>query len=55
MPFCEKCGAMNPDESTVCRSCGKALNADRRTGNTLIIIIAVIMVVATILVLFFLS
>jgi uncharacterized membrane protein YvbJ len=53
LPFCEKCGTMNPDGSAKCSSCGNPLKADRKLGNTLILIIAIIMVLATVLGLFF--
>ncbi len=52
MPFCDKCGAKNPDEAKKCSNCGNSLEKDRRLGNMLIVIIAIIMVVATVLVLF---
>jgi len=55
MPFCEKCGTMNPDEASKCSSCGNTFSKGRKTGNVLIIILGIIMVVATILVLFFLG
>lgn len=51
MPFCERCGTMNPDDASVCVKCGNFLKTDRRKGNLLIIIIAIIMVVTTVVVL----
>lgn len=55
MPFCEKCGTMNPDEASKCSSCGNVFTKGRKMGNILILVIGVIMVVSTILVLFFLG
>jgi predicted nucleic acid-binding Zn ribbon protein len=55
LPFCEKCGTMNPDEATKCSSCGNVFTKGRKMGNVLILIIGIIMVVSTILVLFFLG
>lgn len=48
MPFCEKCGTMNPDEASKCSSCGNAFTKGRKMGNILILIIAIVMVVATV-------
>ncbi len=48
MPFCEKCGTMNPDEASKCSSCGNVFTKGRKMGNILILILAVIMVVATV-------
>jgi len=55
VPFCQKCGAMNPDEATKCSKCGNTFSEGRKTGNLLILILGIIMVLATILVLFFLG
>ena len=46
---------MNPDEATKCSSCGNVFTKGRKMGNVLILIIGIIMVVSTILVLFFLG
>ncbi|HUL40085.1 MAG TPA: zinc-ribbon domain-containing protein [Methanomassiliicoccales archaeon] len=48
MPFCQKCGAMNKDDAVKCSKCGNPLTQDRRLGNLLILIIAIIMVVVTV-------
>jgi ribosomal protein L40E len=54
VPFCQKCGAMNPDEATKCSKCGNAFNKERKLGNILILIIAIVMILGTIIGLFFL-
>jgi predicted nucleic acid-binding Zn ribbon protein len=54
MPFCEKCGTINPDEASKCSSCCNVFTKDRKMGNILILIIAIIMVVATVVGLLFL-
>jgi predicted nucleic acid-binding Zn ribbon protein len=48
MPFCEKCGTMNPDDASKCSKCGNVFTKGRKMGKILILIIAVIMVVATV-------
>jgi predicted nucleic acid-binding Zn ribbon protein len=53
MPFCEKCGAMNPDGTAKCSKCGNPLIKNRKMGNTLILIVGVVMVVVTVVVLVF--
>jgi predicted nucleic acid-binding Zn ribbon protein len=55
MPFCEKCGIMNPDDASKCSSCGNVFTKGRKIGNVLILIMGIVMVLATVLVLFFLG
>lgn len=44
---------MNPDEASKCSSCGNTFTKGRKMGNVLIWIVAAIMVLATVLMLYF--
>jgi predicted nucleic acid-binding Zn ribbon protein len=54
MQLCERCGKESPDEAAKCSSCGYSFSKDRKLGNLLIILLATVMVIATIIAFVFL-
>lgn len=54
MQLCERCGESSEDGAAKCSSCGYTFSKGRKLGNLLIILLAAVMVFATIMVFVFL-